>query len=58
MKTPIEFCCGGKRCPVVTPTEFGIIIGGKDEGYTHFGKDQFKDFVEAAKSGKFDSIIK
>jgi len=58
MKTVITFCCNNKKCPVVTVEKDEIKIGGKKEGITVWDKGQFKDFVEAAKSGKFDNIIK
>lgn len=58
MYQTIQFCCGGKKCPVVTQiNENQIAIGGKEEGVTTWDKDQFTDFVNAAKSGKFDELI-
>lgn len=55
----IEFCCGKRRCPVVKQMKGDQIkLGGKKEGETVWGKDQFKDFVEAAKNGTFDELIK
>ena len=55
----IQFCCGGKKCPVVTekPNEM-FDIGSPKEGITTWEKGQLKDFVEAAKSGKFDELVK
>jgi len=54
----IEFCCGGKKCPVITEMADGMFaIGGTKEGVTTWDKDQMKDFVEAAKTGKFDELI-
>jgi len=52
----IQFCCGGKKCPVVEPKGTNVVIGGKEEGYTTFDKDQFRDLVKAAKEGKFDVL--
>lgn len=58
MNRTIEFCCGGKKCPVVTEVpENRIQIGGEEEGKTTWGRDQFADFVQAAKSGKFDELL-
>lgn len=56
--TTITFCCNGKKCPVVTKTKKSILIGGKEEGFTEWTDEQFKDFLKAAKSGKFDELIK
>jgi len=55
----IEFCCGGKKCPVITemPNEM-FAIGSPKEGITTWDKDQFNDFVNAAKEGKFDELVK
>lgn len=56
---PILFCCNGKKCPVVQPLENGKFhIGSPEEGITEWDKDHLKDFVNAAKSGKFDELIK
>ena len=57
----IEFC-KEKCCPVIEYTEESdiILLGDAEgpEGITKWTKNQFADFVEAAKSGKFDTIIK
>ena len=57
----IEFCCK-EKCPIVEYTEESdvILLGDAEgpEGITKWTKNQFADFVEAAKSGKFDEIIK
>lgn len=59
MTTKIQFCCGGKKCPIVEQKENGEIhIGGKKEGITIFNKGNLTDFVKAAKAGKFDNLIK
>ena len=51
----IEFC-KKQCCPKVEFRKNKVIIGGEEEGHTFFTKKQFKDFVEAAKEGKFDNI--
>jgi len=53
----IEFCCKS-NCPVVKTDLFYVMLGDENgpEGITTWSKDQFRDFVEAAKEGKFDSI--
>ena len=52
--------CKNKCCPVVEVTENEILLGDKNgpEGVTVWSKSQFADFVEAAKSGKFDEVVK
>lgn len=53
----IKFC-KNKCCPVIEVKESTIVLGDKEgpEGITTWTKSQFSDFVEAAKSGKFDGI--
>jgi BRCT domain type II-containing protein len=60
MKQNIIKFCKNKCCPVVTVEHEQIILGDKEgpEGITTWSKNQFKDFIEAAKEGKFDEIIK
>lgn len=57
MKT-ITFC-KAKCCPVVEVHENQIILGDRigSEGITTWSKQQFKDFIDAAKEGKFDSVV-
>ena len=57
MNKIIKFC-KNKCCPVVTIEENNIILGDKEgpEGITTWSKQQFRDFVDAAKEGKFDEI--
>ncbi len=57
-KNVIKFC-SSKCCPVVEVVEDCIVLGDSEgpEGITVWSKSQFKDFVIAAKSGKFDGII-
>lgn len=60
MFTKIQFCGKkGCRCPEVEQLPDGNIqLGGQKEGYTVWNKLEFADFVEAAKDGKFDELIK
>lgn len=57
----IEFCCKDK-CPVVEYMEESniVLLGDANgpEGITTWTKEQFADFVLAAKMGKFDDVIK
>ena len=50
--------CKNKCCPVVELHEDKVVLGDAQgiEGITTWSKQQFKDFVEAAKNGKFDEI--
>lgn len=59
MNTTIRFC-KNKCCPVIEVQENTIVLGDKEgpEGITTWTKNQFKDFIEAAKDGKFDEIVK
>lgn len=52
----VEFCCGRRRCPVVEVKDDEVIVGGEKEGFSTWSKDNLRDFVKAAKEGKFDSI--
>jgi hypothetical protein len=56
----IEFC-KEKCCPVIEYTEESniVLLGDAEgpEGVTTWTKQQFADFIEAAKEGKFDNII-
>ena len=60
MKNKVIKFCKDKCCPVVEVKENEILLGDEKgpEGITKWTKNQFKDFVEAAKSGKFDEITK
>jgi hypothetical protein len=57
----IEFC-KEKCCPVIEYSETSdvILLGDANgpEGITTWSKEQFADFLNAAKEGKFDEIIK
>lgn len=54
------FFCKNKCCPTVTVRPGGQIILGDSqgpEGITVWTKQNFADFLEAAKAGKFDHIV-
>jgi hypothetical protein len=55
----ITFCKPNSCCPSITldKNENDIIIGGEEEGYTKFTKEQFKMFVEEVKHGTFDTYL-
>jgi hypothetical protein len=56
----IEFC-KEKCCPVIEYSETSdvILLGDANgpEGISTWTKEQFADFINAAKEGKFDNII-
>jgi hypothetical protein len=58
MSNIITFC-KQKCCPVIEVQENNIVLGDANgpEGITTWTKNQFKDFIEAAKDGKFDGIV-
>lgn len=54
------FCgTGSCKCPAINIHKDldNVIIGGKDEGFTVFTKEQFKLFVKEIKEGTFDPYI-
>lgn len=56
----ITFCGKGKcKCPSINMdiNKDKIIIGGEEEGYTEFTKEEFKLFMAEIKDGTFDSYI-
>lgn len=56
--TQITFCKNKKCCPTITVAEDdSFLIGGDEEGFSKFSKTNLQDFVQAAKEGKFDSLI-
>ena len=50
---------GSCKCPAVDIDENKdeVLIGGKEEGYTTFTKEQFKLFMEEVKGGTFDKYL-
>lgn len=59
----ILFCSGKKCCPIISTyenTPFKVLLHDDDEDQPRkfeFKKSEFKDFVEAAKSGAFDKVL-
>lgn len=51
--------CKSKCCPTVEVVEDKIHLGDANgpEGVTVWTKENMKDFVEAAKDGKFDKLV-
>jgi len=57
----ITFCGKGKcKCPSINMdiNKDKIVIGGEEEGYTEFTKEEFKLFMDEIKDGTFDKYIK
>lgn len=59
MNQTITFC-KNKCCPVLEVQGDNIVLGDANgvEGVTIWNKKQFKDFLDAAKDGKFDEVVK
>jgi len=55
----ITFCSSCKNCPsIVLTKDFDtVILGGKDEGFSEWKKEQFKELVNSAKDGMFDKYF-
>ena len=56
----ITFCGSGKcKCPSIDINKDNdtVIIGGKEEGFTHFTKEQFDMFIQEVKHGTFDNYL-
>ena len=55
----MTFCSSCKTCPAIDISEDSdkVVVGGKDEGYTHFTKDQFALFVKTVKAGTYDKFL-
>jgi hypothetical protein len=51
--------CKNKCCPVVEVVDDKIILGDANgpEGTTVWTKQNMRDFVDAAKEGKFDALL-
>jgi len=58
-RTQMTFCSSCKTCPAIDISKDSdkVVVGGKDEGYTHFTKDQFALFVKTVKAGAYDKYL-
>ena len=58
-RAQLTFCASCKTCPAIDiSTESDkVVIGGDDEGYTEFTKDQFELFMNQIKKGTFDKYL-
>ena len=50
---------GSCKCPAVDidMNKDEVIIGGKEEGYTTFTKEQFELLINEVKGGRFDKYL-
>ena len=55
----MTFCASCKSCPAIDISKDSdkVIVGGEDEGYTEFTKDQFALFVKTVKAGTYDKFL-
>ena len=58
-RTQMTFCASCKSCPAIdiSTDSNKVVVGGEDEGYTEFTKDQFELFVKTVKVGAFDRFF-
>ena len=58
-RSQMTFCANCKSCPAIDiSTESDkVVVGGDEEGYTFFTKEQFKLFTDVVKSGAFDKYM-
>ena len=58
-RAQMTFCASCKSCPSIdiSADSDKVIVGGEEEGYTEFTKDQFKLFADVIKSGEFDKYL-
>jgi CDGSH-type Zn-finger protein len=58
-RTQMTFCASCKSCPAIdiSTDSDTVVVGGEDEGYTEFTKEQFALFVKTVKEGAFDRFI-
>ena len=59
-RAQMTFCASCKSCPAIdiSADSDRVVVGGEEEGYTEFTKEQFKLFTEVIKSGEFDKYMK
>ena len=55
----MTFCSTCKTCPSINIHKdlTNVVLGGKDEGFSIWTKDQFNEFVKEIKKGTFDEYI-
>lgn len=55
----VTFCSNCKTCPSVVLTKDSdvVILGGLEEGFSEWTKDQFREMVSSVKNGDYDEYI-
>ncbi len=55
----VTFCATCDKCPsvVITKDFDTVILGGQEEGFSEWTKEQFKEMVETAKEGLYDEYF-
>jgi len=58
-RAEMTFCANCKSCPAIdiSADSDKVVVGGDDEGYTEFTKEQFALFMDVVKSGTFDKYL-
>ena len=58
-RAEMTFCANCKTCPSIdiSADSDKVIVGGEEEGYTEFTKEQFALFMDVVKSGTFDQYV-
>ena len=58
-RAEMTFCANCKSCPAIAISADSdrVVVGGDDEGYTEFTKEQFALFMDVVKSGAFDKYL-
>ena len=58
-RAEMTFCANCKTCPAIdiSADSDRVIVGGEEEGYTEFTKDQFALFMDVVKTGAFDKYL-
>ncbi len=58
-RAEMTFCANCKSCPAIdiSTDSDKVVVGGDDEGYTEFTKEQFALFMDVVKSGTFDKYL-
>tara|TARA_R100001163_G_C5059032_1_gene195676 strand:- start:1249 stop:1494 length:246 start_codon:yes stop_codon:yes gene_type:complete len=59
-RSQMTFCASCKSCPAIDISTGSdkVVVGGEEEGYTEFTKDQFELFCKTVKGGAFDRFFK
>lgn len=58
-RAEMTFCASCKTCPAIdiSTDSDKVIVGGEEEGYTEFTKEQFALFMDVVKKGAFDKYL-